>query len=186
MSFVPRRARAKRFLLLRWARAKHSWWLDDNIRKLALVRKAREFDRAIITCQLQNKVFLRASVLRQWSQQIIFVRGWNAKTLRIETNAVRPINLCWWLGVETWIATRFQNNKAKFVHTNWSKIIKVGTQTKECHFFCRNFDLAFFGVCLRTLFDWGQLQIRHCRIFSMNNQLFIFGSWIVWKKRRQS
>ena len=80
------------------------------------------------------------------------------------------------------------NLRAKFVHTNWSKIINQSSHpNKRVLCFLQELRFSFFfGVCLRSLFDWGQLQIRHRGIFSMKNQLFIFGCWTIWKERRKS
>ena len=137
-----------------------------------------------------TKQHFLARILGQWLQQITSnLHAWTPRRWELKRTLFDPSTFVDnWERAETWIATRFQNefesllnlskgsnHEAKFVHTNWSKIIKVGTQTKWVWYLCRNFDLAFLEfVWLRSVAKskmWNFLDEESAHYFQFFNHL---------------
>ena len=149
MTFVERRGRARQGICTSSASARQTQLMTKVENVYNSSKSACTWTRDLTQHHFFiTKQHFLARILREWRQQMTgnlnawTPRRWELKRTLFDPSTFVDIN---WERAETWIATRFQNefesllnlskgsnHEAKFVHTNWSKIIKVGTQTNEC------------------------------------------------------
>ena len=142
MTFIERRGRARQGICTSSASARQTKLMTKLENVYNLSKSACIWTRDLTQHHFFiTKQHFLARILRQWRQQIIFMHehqddeSWNercsnhqplliiGKELKLESQPGFKISL---------ILVKGSNIEVKFVHTNWSKIIKVGTQTNEC------------------------------------------------------